>query len=160
MEWQSVKLFIPEGANVIFGQSHFIKTVEDLQEIVVTTVPGGRFGIAFCEASGPCLIRHAGNQPELEEAAVRNALAVGCGHTFFLFLRDAYPINVLPAVKACQEVCAVFCATANPAEVIVLETEQGRGVMGVIDGASPRGVEQEPDREKRREFLRGIGYKF
>ena len=160
MELKAIKLVIPEGANVIFGQSHFIKTVEDLCEILVTSVPGGRFGLAFCEASGPCLIRHEGNEPGLEEAAVENARALGCGHTFVLFLLGAYPINVLAAIKACQEVCSIFCATANPVEVIVAETEQGRGVLGVIDGSPPLGVEQGPDREKRREFLRRIGYKL
>jgi adenosine/AMP kinase len=160
MELKVVKLAIPENANVIFGQSHFIKTVEDLYEILVTTVPGGRFGLAFCEASDPCLIRRAGNDPDLEELAVQNARSVGCGHTFVLLLKGAYPINVLPAVKASQEVCSIFCATANPVEVIVAETEQGRGVLGVIDGFPPKGVEQGPDQQKRREFLRKIGYKL
>jgi uncharacterized protein len=152
-------LDIPAEANLIFGQSHFIKTVEDLHEIVVTHVPGGRFGVAFCEASGPCLIRRSGNDPALEEAAVRNAAAVACGHTFVLLMQGAYPINILTAVKACQEVCAVFCATANPVEVIVAVTGQGRGVLGVVDGGAPRGVETESDQRERKEFLRRIGYK-
>jgi len=160
MEFKAVELVMPDGTNIILGQSHFIKTVEDLHEILVTTVPGGRFGLAFCEASGPCLIRHAGNDPELEQVAVQNARAVACGHTFVVLLKDAYPINVLPAVKACQEVCSIFCATANRAEVVVVETPLGRGVMGVVDGSSPKGVEQEPDQAKRRDFLRKIGYKL
>ena len=159
MQLNTVKLAIPDEANLVFGQSHFIKTVEDLYEILVTTVPGCRFGLAFCEASGPCLIRHAGNDEELKDAAVRNAQAVGCGHTFFLFIKEAYPINILPAIKASQEVCTVFCATANPVEVVVAETEQGRGVMGVIDGFPPKGVEDESDQAKRKDFLRTIGYK-
>ena len=159
MNLTAVALEIPESCNLIAGQSHFIKTVEDLAEVVVTTVPGAQFGLAFCEASGPCLIRTEGNEPGLVEAAVRNAQAVGAGHAFFLLLRNAYPINVLNAVLLCPEVCGVFCATANPVQVLVAETEQGRGVIGVVDGASPRGVEDESARAKRREFLRTIGYK-
>ena len=159
MKWETVQLEIPEGANIVFGQSHFIKTVEDLYEIMVTTVPGGRFGLAFCEASGPCLIRHAGNDTQLRDAAVRNARRVGCGHSFILVMKEAYPINVLPAIKASQEVCTIFCATANPVEVVVCGTEQGRGVMGVIDGFSPKGVEKKADQKHRRDFLRKIGYK-
>ncbi len=159
MKWEVVKLVLPSESNLVFGQSHFIKTVEDLYEIVVTGVPGCRFGLAFSEASGPCLIRHVGNDPELEEAAVRNVEAVSCGHVFMLFLREAFPINVLPAIKASQEVCTVFCATANPVEVVVAETDLGRGVMGVVDGSPPRGVEKKADQRRRREFLRKIGYK-
>jgi hypothetical protein len=155
-----VRLEIPEEANLIFGQTHFIKTVEDLYEIMATTVPGARFGIAFCEASGPCLIRKEGNDQDLVECAVKNAQAVGCGHTFFLVLKNAFPVNVLPAIKACPEVCHIFCATANPVEAILVETQQGRGVMGVVDGSSPKGVEQEADVKWRKEFLRKIGYKL
>jgi len=159
MQLATVRLHIPEEANLVFGQSHFIKTVEDLHEILVTRVPGCRFGLAFCEASGPCLVRRTGNDPGLEEAAVQNACSVACGHVFVLLMKGAYPISILPAVKACQEVCTVFCATSNPVEVIVVETEQGRGVLGVVDGSSPKGVEDEADRRQRIDFLRQIGYK-
>jgi adenosine/AMP kinase len=160
MEFQAVKIETPEGANLILGQSHFIKTVEDLHEIVVTGVPGARFGVAFCESSGPCLIRSAGNDEPLREAAVRNAQAVAAGHFFVLVLVGAYPINLLNAVKQCAEVCTVFCASANPVEVIVAVTQQGRGVMGVVDGLPPKGVEAPSDVLGRKEFLRKIGYKL
>jgi len=156
---EAVPLDIPAECNLVAGQSHFIKTVEDLAEIVVTTVPGAHFGLAFCEASGPCLIRTEGDTPALIEAAVANARRVGAGHTFYLLLRGAYPINLLNAVKQCPEVAHVFCATANPVQMLVAQTEQGRGVVGVVDGASPRGVEDEAAREQRRSFLRKIGYK-
>ena len=159
MELSAVPLVFPADSNVVVGQSHFIKTVEDVAEIVVTTVPAAKFGLAFCEASGPCLVRAEGNDPELVQAATQSSLAVAAWHTFFLVLRGAYPINVLPAIKQCQEVCRVFCATANPVHVLVAETEQGRGVVGVVDGAPPRGVETDADRATRREFLRKIGYK-
>lgn len=159
MQLTAVPLAFPADCNVIVGQSHFIKTVEDVAEIVSTTVPGAKFGLAFCEASGPCLVRTEGNDPELVEVATRQATAVGAGHAFFLVLRDAYPINVLPAIKQCQEVCRIFCATANPVQVLVAETEQGRGVVGVVDGSSPKGVEGDAERATRREFLRKIGYK-
>jgi adenosine/AMP kinase len=159
MQLSVVPLAFPSDCNVVVGQSHFIKTVEDLAEIVVTTVPGATFGLAFCEASGPCLVRTEGNDPALVEVAVANARAVGAGHVFHLVLRGAYPINLLNAVKQCPEVCRVFCATANPVQVLVAETEQGRGVVGVVDGSSPKGVEGEADRAARREFLRKIGYK-
>jgi uncharacterized protein len=160
MELRTIKLEIPEGANIIFGQTHFIKTVEDLHEIMVNAMPKARFGIAFCEASGACLIRYEGNDAELKEAAIKNALAVGAGHTFFLLLLDAYPINVLNAVKSCPEVCSIFCATANPVEVVVAETLQGRGILGVIDGSSPKGVEGPEDTRWRKDLLRKIGYKL
>jgi adenosine/AMP kinase len=159
MELMVVTLDLPADCNLIAGQAHFIKTVEDLAEIVVTGVPGARFGLAFCEASGPCLIRTEGNDPELVEAAAANAERVGAGHTFFLLLRGAYPINLLNAVKLCPEVCRVFCATANPVQALVARTDQGRGMVGVVDGASPRGREDEPAKQERREFLRRIGYK-
>lgn len=159
MNITAVPLAIPAECNVVAGQSHFIKTVEDIAEIVVTTVPGAKFGLAFCEASGPCLIRTEGNDDALVAAAVDNAQRVGAGHTFFLLLRGAYPINLLPAIKQCQEVCHVFCATANPVQVLVVQLDQGRGVVGVVDGGSPLGIEDATAREARRDFLRRIGYK-
>lgn len=159
MELEAIALEIPADCNLIAGQSHFIKTAEDLAEIVVTTVPGAHFGLAFCEASGPCLIRTEGDEPALIEAAVSNARRVAAGHTFYLLLRGAFPINVLNAIKQCPEVAHVFCATANPLEVLVAQTERGRGVVGVVDGAPPRGVEDDAAREQRRAFLRAIGYK-
>ena len=160
MELQAVSIRTPEGANVILGQSHFIKTVEDLHEILVSAVPGAKFGIAFCESSGPCLIRGAGNDEMLQEAAIQNAQAVAAGHFFVVVMREAFPINVLNAVKQCQEVCSIYCASANPIEVIVAVTQQGRGVMGVVDGLSPKGVETPADVAARKEFLRKIGYKL
>jgi adenosine/AMP kinase len=159
MELKSVRLEIPDGANVILGQSHFIKTAEDIYEALVNTVPQLKFGVAFNEASGPCLTRAEGNDDTLIQAAIRNAISVGAGHTFVVLMRDGYPINVLGRVKQVPEVCAIFCASANPVEVVVVETGQGRGILGVIDGASPKGVETEQDIAKRREFLRQIGYK-
>ena len=159
MELITVPIEIPADGNLVVGQAHFIKTAEDLAEIVVTTVPGARFGLAFCEASGPCLIRTEGNDAGLIEAAVRGAQRIGAGHVFVLMLRSAYPINLLNAVKQCPEVCRVFCATSNPLQILVAATEQGRGVVGVVDGSSPRGVEDEAARAERREFLRRIGYK-
>ena len=158
MEFLAVKLETPEGANVILGHTHFIKTIEDLYEILVTTVPGAKFGIAFCEASGPCLIRTAGNDEALRAVAVRNAQAVGAGHSFVIILANAYPINILNAVKQCQEVCTIHCATANPVEVILAVTAQGRGVMGVVDGLPPKGVEGPEDVAARKGFLRKMGY--
>ena len=159
MELKNISLSVPENSNIIVGQSHFIKTVEDLYEAITTGCPNAKFGVAFCEASGPCLIRVDGNDEELQKTAAENAISMGAGHTFVVLLRDAFPINVLNAIKTCQEVCHVFCATANPLEIIVAETDQGRGVMGVVDGFSPKGVETEPDCKARREFLRKIGYK-
>lgn len=156
---KSVKLEIPEGANIIVGQTHFIKTVEDLYEIMATAMPKARFGIAFCEASGACLVRFEGNDEGLKKAAVQNALSLGAGHTFVLLMMEAYPINVLNTVKACPEVCSVYCATANPVEVIVAESAQGRGILGVIDGSSPKGVEGAEDVLWRKNLLRKIGYK-
>lgn len=160
MELKSVRMEIPEGANLILGHSHFIKTAEDLYEAVVNTVPGAKFAIAFNEASGPCLVRVEGNDDELRKAAIANAQAVGAGHLFVVLLRQAYPINVLGRIKECFEVCSIFCATANPVEVIVAESAQGRGVLGVIDGAPPKGVEGARDVAQRKEFLRKIGYKL
>ncbi len=159
MELKNVRLSVPEDSNIIVGQSHFIKTIEDLYESIATGCPQCRFGIAFCEASGPCLIRVDGNDDDLKRTAAENAMTMGAGHVFVVLLRDAFPINVLNAIKTCSEVCTVFCATANPLEVIVAETDQGRGVLGVIDGSSPKGVENEGDAKTRKEFLRKIGYK-
>jgi uncharacterized protein len=160
MELQSVRLEIPEGSNLILGQSHFIKTAEDLYEIVVNSVPNAKFAVAFNEASGPCLIRVESNDEHLRRAAVANAQNIGAGHLFVLLIRDAYPINLLGRVRDCFEVCSIFCATANPVEVIVAQTEQGRGVLGVVDGSSPKGVESPDDRKHRHEFIRKIGYKL
>lgn len=159
MHTKLVSLEIPESSNIIVGHSHFIKTAEDLYEILVGSSPGAKFGIAFCEASGPCLIRVEGNDTDLQEAAVRNAKSLASGHTFVILLREAFPINVLNAIKACQEVCRIHCATANPTQVIVAESEQGCGILGVIDGSSPKGVEGEADQKARRELLRKFGYK-
>ncbi|MBD3349819.1 MAG: adenosine monophosphate-protein transferase [Candidatus Eisenbacteria bacterium] len=159
MELKAVPVMFPEGSNIIFGQSHFIKTVEDLYEAMATSVPGASFGLAFCEASGPRLIRKDGNDKDLTGVAVRIAESVAAGHTFVIVMKDAFPITALNAVKSCHEVCRIYCATANPVEVVVAETAQGRGVLGVIDGASPVGVEGEKDESDRKELLRKIGYK-
>ena len=159
MELQTVKIDKPDEVNLILGQSHFIKTVEDLQEALVTAVPGIEFGLAFCEASGPALVRAAGTSDELTELAKANALALSTGHVFIIFLGNAFPINVLNAVKNVPEVCRIYCATANPVEVVIVETQQGRGVLGVVDGEKTKGIETEEDAEQRRAFLRQIGYK-
>lgn len=160
MELKSIELKIPEGANIIVGQSHFIKTVEDLYEILATGLTKGRFGIAFSEASGACLVRSEGNDEEMKKAAQKNAEAVGAGHTFYIVIADAFPIQILNALKSCPEVCSIFCATANRVEVILAQSAQGRGVLGVIDGSSPRGVEGQEDIQWRKDFLRKIGYKL
>ena len=160
MELKSVAIEIPQGANVIIGQTHFIKTVEDLYEIMVSISSEVEFGIAFCEASGECLIRSAGNDPNLQEIAISNAQALGAGHSFVILLQKAYPINFLNAIKQCPEVCNIYCATANPVEVIIAETEQGRGILGVVDGYSPKGVETEEDIKTRKNILRQFGYKL
>jgi adenosine/AMP kinase len=159
MEIRSVRLEIPEGGNIVVGQSHFIKTVEDVYEAIVNTVPQMKFGVAFNEASGPCLTRVDGNDDALKAMATRNASAIGAGHVFVVALREGYPINITNVLQNVPEVCRIFCATANPVEVIVAETEQGRGVLGVVDGSSPKSVETEADAQARREFLRKIGYK-
>ena len=156
---RSIAIENPEGLNLILGQSHFIKTVEDVHEALVNAVPNIQFGLAFCEASSACLVRHSGTNGELEALAVRNAEAIGAGHSFFVFLRDAFPINVLGAIRRVPEVCSIYCATANPVQVIVAESDQGRGILGVIDGASPAGVEDEEGIAWRKGFLRQIGYK-
>ncbi len=160
MDLKIERLEIPEGCNVIFGQTHFIKTVEDLYEIIIGSVPNAKFGIAFCEASGHCLVRVEGNDEVLKEAAIKNAFKIGAGHTFIIVLKDAFPINILNAIKMCQEVCSIFCATANPVEVILVQSEQGRGVLGVIDGSSPKGVEKEDGVTWRKELLRKFKYKL
>ncbi len=160
MELISIVVEKPEPVNVIIGQSHFIKTIEDIHEILVSSVPGIQFGLAFCEASGECLVRWSGTNPEMVELAQKNALAIGAGHSFCLFLGEGYyPINVLNAVKNVPEVCRIYCATANPLEVIVIETAQGRGILGVVDGSSPNGIEDEQGQAWRKGFLRMIGYK-
>ena len=161
MEIKTVKIEKPEAINFILGQSHFIKTVEDVHEALVSGVPGIRFGLAFCEASGDCLVRWSGSDEAMIELAKKNALAIGAGHSFILFLGEGfYPINVLNTIKMIPEVARIFCATANPTEVLVAETEQGRGILGVVDGFSPKGVEEEAGITWRKGFLRMIGYKF
>jgi uncharacterized protein len=160
MELKIVKIDKPGDLNVILGQSHFIKTVEDLYEALVQAVPEIKFGIGFCESSGPALVRWTGNDLNLIRLAQENALALSCGHSFIIFMEKAYPINILNLVKNVPEVCRIFCATANAVEVIVAETEQGRGILGVIDGIKPKGIETEDDIQVRKEFLRKIGYKL
>jgi uncharacterized protein len=160
MELLSVRMDVPEDANLILGHSHFIKTAEDLYEAVVNTVPGAKFAVAFNEASGPCLVRVEANDDELRRVAIANAQAIGAGHTFVLLIRQAYPINLLSRVRDTFEVCTINCATANPVEVIVAQTAQGRGVLGVVDGSSPKGVEGPEEAKQRREFVRKIGYKL
>jgi adenosine/AMP kinase len=160
MDLKVVRIEKPDEVNLILGQAHFIKTVEDLHEALVNAVPGAKFGLAFCEASGPALVRWSGTDPKLVELARKNALALSAGHAFLVLLRGMYPINVLNAVKLVPEVCRIFCASANPVEVIVAETEQGRGILGVVDGVRTKGVEGEKEREERRAFLRKIGYKL
>ncbi len=160
MRFEIVKVEVPKECNVIIGTAHFIKTVEDLYEALMNSVPGIKFGIAFCEASGPCLVRHEGNDPELRELAAKKALEIGCGHSFIIFIKNAYPINVLGKIKEVPEVCTIHAATANPLELVIVETEQGRGIIGVIDGFKSRGIEREEDIKARKEFLRRIGYKL
>lgn len=155
-----MRIHKPDDLNVIVGQSHFIKTVEDLHEALAGTSPHLRFGIAFCEASGARLVRHSGNDDELTELAILNARAVGAGHSFVVFVREGFPVNVLNAIKQVPEVCGIFCATANPVDVLVTETDLGRGIVGVVDGAPPVGVEGAEDQEQRRSLLRKIGYKL
>jgi adenosine/AMP kinase len=159
VELLTAHMEIPDEANIIIGQSHFIKTVEDIYEAIVTTAPQARFGLAFNESSGACLVRSEGNDPALRETAVRNALALAAGHVFVLLIRNAYPINLLHVIRNVPEMCAIFCATANPVEVVLGRSEQGRGVLGVIDGSSPKGVEGDADVAWRHNLLRKIGYK-
>src|SRR5579872_5484305 len=160
MELKTVKIEKPADMNLILGQSHFIKTVEDLYEAIVQTAPQMKFGIGFCESSGPALVRYAGNDPKLIELASRNALALSCGHAFIIFMEGGFPINILNTIKSVPEVCQIFCATANPVQVIVAESEQGRGILGIIDGVRTRGLENDADIATRKDFLRKIGYKF
>jgi hypothetical protein len=159
VELKIEKLVFPENCNIILGQTHFIKTVEDLYEIIVGSTPNPKFGLAFNEASGPCLVRTAGSDEEMIKVATDNALKIGAGHAFIIVMKDIFPINVLNAIKGCQEVCHIFCATANPVEVILAETKQGRGILGVIDGYSPKGVESEKEVNERKLLLRKFGYK-
>ena len=160
MELKVIAIDKPEEMNFILGQSHFIKTVEDLHEAIVQTNPSMKFGIAFCEASGPALVRWSGNTQALIDIAVRNATAIGAGHSFLIFLQDGFPVNVLNVIKQVPEVARIFCATAYPTQVIVAETGQGRGILGVVDGGSPQGIEGEDEIAKRKQFLRTIGYKL
>ncbi len=160
MELKTVRIEKPADLNFILGQAHFIKTVEDLYEAIVQTVPGMKFGIGFCESSGPALVRRAGNDDRLIELAQKNALALSCGHSFIVFIEGGFPINILNTLKNVPEVCGIYCATANPVEVIIAETEQGRGILGVIDGVKAAGVETDADVRARQQFLRLIGYKL
>jgi len=160
LEIKTVKIEVPEDCNVILGMSHFIKTVEDLYEALVNAVPNIKFGIGFCESSGPCLVRHEGNDEELRQLAARKAYEIACGHSFIIFIKNAYPINVLDKVKKVPEVCTIYAATANLLEVVIVETEQGRGIAGVIDGLKSKGIETEKDTRARKELLRRIGYKL
>jgi adenosine/AMP kinase len=160
MELQVVKIEMPKECNVVLGMAHFIKTVEDLYEALVNSVPNIKFGIGFCESSGPCLVRCEGNDEELKKSASRQAFKLGCGHCFIIFIKNAYPINVLHKIKQVPEVCNIYAATANPLEIIVTETEQGRGILGVVDGLKSKGIETESDVKARKKFLRKIGYKL
>ncbi len=160
MELKTVKIEKPADLNFILGQAHFIKTIEDLYEAIVQTVPGMKFGVGFCESSGPALVRFAGNDSRLVELAQKNALALSCGHCFIIFMEGGFPVNILNTIKNVPEVCQIYCATANPVEVIVAESEQGRGILGVIDGVKSKGIETETDIKVRKEFLRKIGYKL
>jgi uncharacterized protein len=159
MELKSIAVENPESLNLILGHSHFIKTVEDIHEAIINTVPGAKFGLAFCEASDVCLIRHSGTDSDLVALAQKNALAIGAGHSFIVFMRNMFPINILNTIQAVPEVCRIFCATANPVQVLVAQTDQGRGILGVIDGFSLKGIEGDEDIAKRKSFLRMIGYK-
>ena len=160
LELELVKIDVPEDVNVIIGQAHFIKTTEDIHELLVSSVPNIKFGFGFCESSGPKLVRHEGTDQELRELAAKNAYSIGAGHSFVLYIKGAYPINVLNGIKNVSEVCNIFCATANPVQLIMTQTDQGRGILGVIDGGSPNGIETENDIKERRAFLRKIGYKL
>ena len=159
MDTAIVKIDNPDNLNLILGQSHFIKTVEDVYEAIVSTVPMAKFGLAFCEASDVCLVRHTGTDEQLRELAYKNAYALSAGHCFIVFMKDMFPVNILNAIKQVPEVCRIFCATANPVEVVIAESEQGRGILGVIDGYASKGIETEEDINSRRQLLRQIGYK-
>jgi adenosine/AMP kinase len=160
MEIKTVTIEKPEATNFILGQSHFIKTVEDIHEAIVQTNSHMKFGLGFCESSGPALVRYTGNDPALVELAKRNAMALSCGHCFILFMENGFPVNILNTIKNIPEVCTIYCATANPVEVVIAETDQGRGILGVIDGVKTKGIETEADIKTRKEFLRAIGYKL
>jgi len=160
LKYETVRVEAQEGCNVILGMAHFIKTVEDLYEALVTAVPNIKFGLGFCESSGPCLVRHEGTDEDLRQLAAKTAYEISCGHSFIIFLKNVYPINVLDKVKKVPEVCAIYAATANPLEIIIAETQQGRGIIGVIDGSKSKGIETQKDIKERREFLRKIGYKL
>jgi adenosine/AMP kinase len=160
LELKTVRVETPKDCNVILGMAHFIKTVEDLYEALVNAVPNIKFGIGFCESSGPCLVRHEGNDEELRRLAAKKAFEIACGHSFIIFLKNAYPINVLDKIRKVPEVCTIHAATANPLEVVIAETEQGRGILGVIDGFKSKGIETDEDIKARKEFLRKIGYKL
>src|SRR5215475_12128510 len=160
MDLKTIRVQIPTDANIILGQTHFIKTAEDLYEILAGSSPQIKFGLAFTEASGPCLIRYEGNDESLTQAAITTVQNIAAGHVFAIMMREAFPINVLNSVKMCPEVCRIYCATANPLEVVVAETEQGRGIVGVVDGSSPKGVEQDSDKAARKTLLRNFGYKI
>ncbi|MEA2089272.1 MAG: adenosine-specific kinase [Thermoproteota archaeon] len=160
MELSVLKIEVPKECNVVLGMAHFIKTVEDLYEALINSVPNIRFGLGFCESSGPCLVRGEGNDEGLKKLASEYALKLGCGHSFIIFMKNAYPLNVLDKIKQVPEVCTVYAATANPLEVVITETEQGRGILGVVDGMKSKGIEGEKDREERKKFLRKIGYKL
>ncbi|MEM3628748.1 MAG: adenosine-specific kinase [Candidatus Bathyarchaeia archaeon] len=160
VKFEVVSIEVPKDCNVILGMAHFIKTVEDLYEALVNSVPAIRFGIGFCESSGPCLVRHEGNDDELRRLAAEKAFELACGHSFVIFIKNAYPINVLDKIKKVPEVCTIYAATANPLQVVIAETEQGRGIVGVIDGSRSKGIEKDEDIKARKEFLRKIGYKL
>ena len=160
LDLKTVKIEPPKDCNIILGMAHFIKTAEDLYEALVNSVPNIQFGLGFCESSGPCLVRHEGNDPELRKLAAEKAFEIGCGHSFLIYIRNAYPLNVLDKIKKVHEVCTVYAATANPLEVIVAETSQGRGILGVVDGKGSKGIETDKDLTERRQFLRKIGYKL
>lgn len=160
LEFKTVKIDPPEDCNVILGMAHFIKTVEDLYEALVNAVPNIRFGIGFCESSGPCLVRNEGNDDELKRLAAEKAYEIACGHSFLVYMKNAYPLNVLDKIRKVPEVCTIFAATANPLEVLIAETSQGRGIIGVVDGLKSKGIETEENVKERREFLRKIGYKL
>ena len=160
IKFKTVKIHPPKDSNIILGQAHFIKTAEDLYEALANAAPAAKFGLGFCESSGPCLVRREGNDPELAQIASEKAYEIACGHSFLILLRNAYPINVLDKVKAVPEICSIYAATANPLEVLIAETEQGRGIIGVVDGSKSKGIETDADIKERRSFLRKIGYKL
>jgi adenosine/AMP kinase len=160
LDFKTVKIEPPKDCNIIIGMAHFIKTAEDIYEALVNSVPDIQFGLAFCESSGPCLVRHEGNNPELRRIAAEKTFEIASGHSFLIFIKNAYPLNVLDKIKKVPEVCTVYAATANPLEVLIAETSQGRGIVGVVDGSKSKGIETDVDVKERRDFLRKIGYKL